>query len=164
MISMDIFGRNEMTTIKAMAFTCAFFVVLATTTFGQELSTEQQEVWEFIEACQERNGTEAWFDCFHEDFAGWLYQDLVPRTKDGERKFSRVLFETTETRASEVRPIAIRVHGNVAVAHYYLQNVVRGQDGQDVEERMRFTDVLMKENGRWQWIADHGGPVALAQP
>ena len=85
----------------------------------------------------------------------------MPRTKDGERKFSRALFETTEMRVQDVRPIAIRVHGDTAVAHYYLQTVVRGQDGQDVEERVRFTDVLMKDNGRWQWIADHGGPVTV---
>ena len=44
------------------------------------------------------------------------------------------------------------------------QSVVRGQDGQDVEERIRWTDVLLKENGRWHWIADHGGPIAVTQP
>ena len=150
--------------IKAAVFMCGIVLVLAKAVSGQELSPEQAEVWEFIESCQERYGSEAWFDCFHDDFSGWLYQDLVPRTKDGERKFSRILFQTTDTRVSEVRPISIRVHGNVAVAHYYLQSVVRGQDRQDFEERMRFTDVLMKTNGRWQWIADHGGPIAIGQP
>jgi len=98
--------------------------------FGQELSPEQEEVWCFIERCQEgfSSESEAAFDCFHEDFLGWAYLDLVPRT--------------TEMRAYDLRPIGIRVHGNFAVAHYYFQSVVRGQDGQDVEERIRWTDVL----------------------
>ena len=145
----------------ATVFTCVIAAFSATTASSQQLSPDQQEVWEFIESCQGRWGSEVWFDCFHEDFAGWLYTDLVPRTKDGERKFSRALFETTETRVQDLRPIAIRVHGDTAVAHYYLQTVVRGQDGQDIEERVRFTDVLIKENGLWRWIADHGGPVIV---
>ena len=149
--------RATITTV----FICVIAVLSATTASSQQLSPDQQEVLEFIESCQDRWGSEEWFNCFHEDFTGWLYTDLVPRTKDGERKFSRALFETTETRVQDVRPIAIRVHGDTAVAHYYLQTVVRGQDGQDVEERVRFTDVLMKENGLWTWIADHGGPVMV---
>ena len=150
-----------MRVIITTVFTAVVAVLSTTTASSQEFSSDQQEVWEFIESCQERWGSEAWFDCFHEDFTGWLYTDLVPRTKDGERKFSRPLFDVTETRVQDVRPIAIRVHGDTAVAHYYLQTVVRGQDGQDVEERVRFTDVLMKDNDRWQWIADHGGPVTV---
>ena len=107
--------RATITTV----FICVIAVLSATTASSQQLSPDQQEVLEFIEACQDRWGSEEWFDCFHEDFTGWLYTDLVPRTKDGERKFSRALFETTETRVQDVRPIAIRVHGDTAVAHYY---------------------------------------------
>ena len=149
-----------------LAVTVAVGVLWPTTVLGQELSPEQQEVWRFIERCQEglSSESEAAFDCFHEDFLGWAYLDLVPRTAEAERKFSRLRFETTETRAYDLRPIGIRVNGNFAVAHYYLQSVVRGQDGQDVEERIRWTDVLLKENGRWHWMADHGGPIAVTQP
>ena len=138
----------------------------STTVSGQELSPEQQEVWQFIERCQEAfaSESEAAFDCFHEDFLGWDYRDLVPRTAEAHRKFALLVFETTETRAYDLRPIGIRVHGNFAVAHYYLQSVVRGRDGQDVEERIRWTDVLLKENGRWHWIGDHGGPIAVTHP
>ena len=95
-----------------------------TTLLGQELSPEQQEVWQFIERCQEglSSESETAFDCFHED---WAYLDLVARTAEAERKSSRLRFETTETRAYDLRPIGIRVHGNFAVAHYYFQSAVR---------------------------------------
>jgi len=141
-------------------------VLWPATVVGQELSPEQQEVWQFVEGCQEAlaAGSEAAFDCFHEDFLGWAYLDLVPRTKEAERKFSRLRFETTEVRGYDLTPIGIRVHGDFAIAHYYLQSVVRGQDGQDVEQRVRWTDVLVKEDGRWHWIGDHGGPIAVTQP
>ena len=141
-------------------------VLWPATVVGQELSPEQQEVWQFVEGCQEAlaAGSEAAFDCFHEDFLGWAYLDLVPRTKEAERKFSRLRFETTEVRGYDLTPIGIRVHGDFAIAHYYLQSVVRGQDGQDVEQRVRWTDVLVKEDGRWYWIGDHGGPIAVTQP
>ena len=133
---------------------------------AQEWSAAEQEVWQMIQSCQEAfaNEDEGVFECFHEDFVGWWYPDLVPRTADAERKFSRLRFETTEIRGYDLRPIAIRVHGDFAIAHYYLEQIVRGQDGMDVEERVRWTDVLARENGRWQWIGDHGGPIAVTNP
>ena len=130
---------------------------------GHDLSVGEREVWAFIEQCQEAFKTESekFHDCFHDDFLGWQYPDLVPRTARANREFTQVQFETGDTQVQDVRPVGMRVYGNFAVAHYYVQSIARDQNGQDVERRMRWTDVLLKEDGRWYWISDHGGEIQV---
>ena len=150
----------------AIKLILAAAVVWPTIVLGHEFSPEEQEVWDFIEQCQEafKEESEAAHDCFHDDFLGWQYPDLVPRNAEAQRKFARLQFETTEIRGQDVRPVGIRIYGRFAVAHYYVQSVVRGQDGQDIEQRNRWTDILLKEKGRWYWIGDHGGAITVSQP
>ena len=142
-------------------------VVVSPHASAQELSPTQSEVWQFIIDCDEHfmnENAEGILNCFHDDFSGWLYGDTVPRTKSSVQKFLPVDFESTEPMASDLRPISIRVFGNFAVAHYFLAWAYRDADGEVVRERMIWTDVLLRENGRWSWIADHGGVVTPDQP
>ena len=138
-------------------------IAMITPSLGQELSPEQQEVWQFIENCQDAIAAEddQAFDCFHDEFIGWFYPDLLPRTAEAQREFMAIQFDTTEIPATYATPIAVQVYGNFAIAHYFVRYVIRSQDGTDTEARDRFTDVLIKENGNWKWISDHGGPISI---
>tara|TARA_B110000438_G_scaffold223205_1_gene216730 strand:+ start:180 stop:710 length:531 start_codon:yes stop_codon:yes gene_type:complete len=138
-------------------------IAMITPSLGQELSPEQQEVWQFIENCQDAIAAEddQAFDCFHDEFIGWFYPDLLPRTAEAQREFMAIQFDTTEIPAAHVTPIAVQVYGDFAIAHYFVRYVIRSQDGTDTEARDRFTDVLIKENGNWKWISDHGGPISI---
>jgi len=152
----------------AWALTLTLFgcFTLIPTVLSQELSPEQQEVWQFIENCHEAIATEdeKAFDCFHDEFIGWFYPDLLPRTAEAQRSFMAIQFDTTEIVAAHVTPIAVQVYGDFAIAHYFVRYVIRSQDGSDAEARDRFTDVLIKENGNWKWISDHGGPITVTSP
>ena len=135
--------------------------------YAQELSPAQRELWQALEACVDNfvnEDLEGVLDCIHYDFSGWQYGDAVPRNKDYFEKFSPLDFESTEVLAHELRPISIRVFGDFAVAHYSSVSAIRGADGEIVRERARWTDVLIRENGRWRWVADHGGVVMPDQP
>ena len=59
-----------------------------------------------------------------------------------------------------LRPIDIKVHGDFAVVHYFYVEVLVDADGEETTEKGRWTDVLMKQNGKWVWIADHGGSTS----
>ena len=151
-------------TSRAIAlFGCITVIIPA---LGQELSAEQQEVWQFIENCQDAIAAEdeEAFDCFHDEFIGWFYPDLLPRTAEAQRSFMAIQFDTTEIPAAHVTPIAVQVYGDFAIAHYFVRYVIRSQDGSDAEARDRYTDVLIKENGNWKWISDHGGPITVTPP
>jgi len=148
-------------TSRAIAlFGCITLIIPA---LSQELTAEQQEVWQFIENCQAAIAAEddQAFECFHDDFIGWLYPDLLPRTAQAQRDFMAIQFDTTEIPATHVTPIAVQVYGDFAIAHYFVRYIIRNQDGTDTEARERFTDVLIKENGIWSWISDHGGPISV---
>ena len=150
----------------ASALTLFGCFTLIPTVLSQELSPEQQEVWQFIENCQDAIAAEdeEAFDCFHDEFIGWFYPDLLPRTAEAQRSFMAIQFDTTEIPASHVTPIAVQVYGDFAIAHYFVRYVIRSQDGSDAEARDRYTDVLIKENGNWKWISDHGGPITVTPP
>jgi len=129
---------------------------------AQELSAAQREVWQFIEECNQRyfeedpNGV---LSCYHDDFAGWQYGDAVPRTKDSVRKLLASEFEASEPVAYDLRPIAIRVFGSFAVAHYSAEWVQKNSAGEVMTLQMIWTDILLKEGNRWSWVGDHGGTV-----
>ena len=150
----------------AWALTLFGCFTLIPTVLSQELSPEQQEVWQFIENCQDAIAAEdeEAFDCFHDEFIGWFYPDLLPRTAEAQRSFMAIQFDTTEIPAAYVTPIAVQVYGDFAIAHYFVRYVIRSQDGSDAEARDRYTDVLIKENGNWKWISDHGGPITITPP
>ena len=97
-------------------------------------AASEEEVWAFIEECQQafKSESESFHDCFHEDFLGWQNSDLVPRTAKANRAFAQLQFETTDTLAQDLRPIGLRVFGNFAVAHYYVQSIERDQNGQNL--------------------------------
>ncbi len=122
-------------------------------------SPEQKEVWDAILTCDghfQSKDEAAIMDCIHDDFSGWLYSQPVPRGKDSFSSVSIYFMKSRETVASELRPIDILVYGNFAVAHYFYVQVSKGPEGEEVEQG-RWTDVLVKEDGKWRWIADHGG-------
>ena len=145
------------------AILVALSLMLVVSTAGaQEWSSAEQEVWSFIKTCNdhfEQKDMEAAMECFHEDFIGWRAEDPMPRGKDWETTIGRFIAENTTTHASHLQPIEIRVYGDLAFAHYLGTSVTTGPDGSLTQAGYAWTDVLIKENGRWYWIGDHGHPV-----
>lgn len=135
--------------------------MLAAPGAAQELSPAQREVWQFIEACNEHfaaGNQAAVLDCFHDDFSGWRYGDTVPRSKRSVAKFLPIDLESKIV-ASDLRPISIRVFGDYAIVHYFLEEAQRSANGEVERQKMIWTDILLKQNNRWRWVGDHGGPI-----
>ena len=131
--------------------------------FAQEFSDEQMEIVEAIEDCNDAfldEDLDDILDCFHDDFSGWAYGENVPRNKTTAEKYVPLDIEQNEPLQYDFRPISIRVHGDFAIAHYFLLWTYRGADGEVVTENNIWTDILLKEDGDWSWIGDHGGPVS----
>ncbi|NNF14048.1 MAG: nuclear transport factor 2 family protein [Gemmatimonadetes bacterium] len=129
---------------------------------AQQFSAEELEVWQAVEECQQyfAEEDEAALDaCTHEDFTGWLYGEDVPRTKASNQLSTRLQWEQLDTYGYDLRPLQIRVIDNVAIVHYYWTWIYVDQDGLTTTESGRWTDILVNDQGRWAWIADHGGPT-----
>lgn len=138
----------------------ALIVAVPCAVAAGDWSAEQKEVWEFIETCNSHfanKDVEKAMDCIHEDFSGWLYSQPVPRGKESFEGVGTYMMKTRDTVASELRPIEIMVFGDFAIAHYFYVQVQKDQDGKESFEQGRWTDVMVKQDGTWRWIADHGG-------
>ena len=53
--------------------------------------------------------------------------------------------------------MSITVHGDVAVAHYLSSVAFRPKDGAVEMSHGRYTDVLVRVEDGWQFLAWHGG-------
>ncbi len=143
----------------------AFFIVIALSLFtsisalGQQWSANQLEVWEFEQGCWQSIQDRAFEDfknCFHEDYVGWYSANPVPIGFDDAVNMR--FFETTKQIAFDLTPHNILIYGNVAIIHLSGYTVQPGPDGVDKTTWNHWTDISVKENGRWSWIADHGHP------
>ena len=128
--------------------------------FGQTWSDKQLEVWNVIEAqwkaSMEKDAT--WPDKYlHEKLIAWGDEIPMPRDKSSMDKWVRYGMENSTTLLQELYPVGIIVQGNTAVAHYFYSQASENRKGERETSHGRYTDVLVKENGTWQFLAWSGG-------
>jgi hypothetical protein len=127
---------------------------------GQEWTAEQQDLWAWEVACWESRDLETTMACFHDDFIGWGAGTAEPTTKADRRPLFAESFDTNEQVSLDLQPLAINIQGNTAVLIYEATTVTRNKaTGEETRSVERWTDVAMREGGRWSWIADHGTVV-----
>jgi hypothetical protein len=128
---------------------------------AQEWSPAQQEVWEFEAACWNDRTTDFVERCFHSDFQGWGIGSTIPSSK-ADRRVTAARSRATEDQVYLfLKPVAITVHGDMATALYIATYTQKNKEtGEEKTLTERWTDVLVREGGRWSWIADHGVDIS----
>lgn len=96
---------------------------------------------------------------FHDDYSGWFNLDALPSTKAETRKFVSQDFASNKVLVQEIKPVAIKVHGDFAIVHYYYTRIVQNKEGKENTRTGNWTDILMKQGDKWVLIGDHGGPM-----
>jgi hypothetical protein len=133
-------------------------LALPTALYSQQWSDAQLEVWDFQESCWQKRATgdvEGFLTtCFHKDYVGWFSPEPAPMPVN--ESVVRYFMESSPIRVYLLKPHDILISGNVAIVHYSAFTVRPGPDGKDQEVWVHWTDVAVKEDGRWSWIADHG--------
>jgi len=127
---------------------------------AQEWSAAQKDVWKSVEAYWDlaaKENLDGFMGYFHADYSGWSNQAALPGDKATTRKWVGHDFDANKTVLYEIKPVAIKIHGNVAIAHYYYATVEQDAKGEEKTIQGRWTDVLMKQGDRWVLIGDHGG-------
>lgn len=123
-------------------------------------SKEQQEVLAFEEPCISTQSADDFANCFHEDFVGWG-TGSVPTSKADRKTMATDSFASSTSKLILFKPLSVIVRGNFAVITYLTTgkstNKATGEVSYSTE---RWTDVCLKENGKWSWISDHGETVS----
>jgi hypothetical protein len=125
---------------------------------GQKWSDAQNEIWRIVQAYWVVPTAEGLMEYFHPEFMGWSTREAMPHDKPTCRLWNIDSYNTRKTKIIAIAPTGLRIHGNVAIVNYYYTWWYVDEEGETEIEKGRFTDVLMKEAGKWLLIADHGGP------
>lgn len=136
------------------------FVFAPSIVSAQEWSPAQKEVWKNVEAywaLDAAGDTDGFMEYFAEDYCGWSVDEALPGDKAEARKHITHLHKTGKALLSTVKPVAIKIHGDIAIVHYYWAQTVQKADGKELRNSGRWTDILGKRGNKWVLLADHGG-------
>jgi len=123
-------------------------------------TSDDSAVWSVIERSwqAEQRGDAKWIDVLlSPDFVGWEKDSPAPRDKGSTRLWNAFSSKQSDMLEHELYPLSIIVHGDMAVAHY-LYSSARKTKGENVKTvQGRYTDILVRSDGEWKFIAWHGG-------
>lgn len=96
-------------------------------------------------------------DMLMDDFMGWGNSSPAPRSKTSTSNWSRFRAEMGRIVRYEIYPLSITIHGDVAVAHYLYSSAFKNKKGEIEMSDGRYTDILVRSEDGWNFIAWHGG-------
>jgi len=147
-----------------MVTTSSILILAAGPAIAQDATTsvndESADVWAAVEDQwdAEKKGDKKWTDrMLHEDFSGWGKESPAPRSKSSTQMWDRFSDEQGNIVEHELYPLAIVVNGDVAIAHYLFSSAYQDKDDNVEMNNGRYTDVLVRTENGWKFIAWHGG-------
>lgn len=127
---------------------------------AQTWSPEQQELWRLEELQWKLAAAKdaSWIEkMVHPNLSYWDKNWPGPQSKASLLLWDRYNNASATVLQQELFPISISITGNVAVVHYRY-SVARENYKKDQEMVTgRYTDVLVKDGGRWLFITWAGG-------
>lgn len=153
--------------MKTKALTVLLTFILATflgsfTLKAQEWTPAQKDVWKNVNdywALMAKGDISGFLEYMHKDYSGWDMDSPLPSTKEESQKWMQYFYQGVKVPLYDIKPLAIKVYGDVAFVHYYYF-IVRESEGKKKPEQGRWTDILLKEGNKWLMIGDHGGAIA----
>ena len=99
-----------------------------------------------------------WIDTLaHPNLRYWETGAPMPRDRASLKQWSRYTSEGSTTLEQEIFPISATITGNVAVVQYNYMIARENYKKERETVTGHYTDVLIKEGGRWLFIAWAGG-------
>lgn len=135
----------------------------STTLLSQEWSDSQKEVWETVKTyydLADKGDAQGLLSYFDESFSGWSYSLEAPHDKESLTKMVNYGFANSKTLYSTLSPSKIWVEGAYAFVHYYYTELTEDKEGKKKWEKGRYTDILLKKDGKWMLVGDHGGAIS----
>jgi len=147
-------------TDKVKLTVTAAFLMMSATAIAQDSDDDQADVWATIEGQWEADekGDREWLELLlTDDFSGWGKTSPAPRSKSSTIMWDRFSDEQGQMIAHELYPLAIVVDGDLAVAHYLYSSAYEDKEDNVEMNNGRYTDVLVRTDDGWKFIAWHGG-------
>jgi ketosteroid isomerase-like protein len=147
--------------LNQMLVTCVgTMVLIASGTLLAQDTPDDAAVWSVVERQWEASmaGDTKWAESLlAEDFTGWGKDQPAPRTKESVKMWQKFESRQWKGKMHELYPLSIVVHGDMAVVHYLYSNAGEDAEGKTQVVTGRYTDILVRVEGKWKFIAWHGG-------
>ena len=149
--------------INKMFLGLALMIFFSTlNSYAQSWSAEQKSVWAGVEeywAAGASSDPSSFTKYFDDSYFGWSYDNESPGNKGDVVKSLNYWLRKGKNQYYIIKPANIWVNGDFAYVHYYYTQVSEDKDGRPNTEKGRWTDILMKKNGKWMLVGDHGGKI-----
>jgi len=135
-------------------------LALAGPASAQTWSPEQQELWSFEQQQwqMEQDKDSSWIETMvHPNLRYWGVGMQMPQDKASLARWNRYTNSGATVLEHEIFPISATITGNVAVVQYHYQIARENYKKERETVTGHYTDVLLKENGAWRFIAWEGG-------
>ena len=135
-------------------------VLLATLASAQTWTAEQQEVWRLEEQQWQmaKDKDASWIDkMVHPNLSYWDVDQPGPQNKASLTRWNRYNNSNATVLEQELFPIAVTITGNIAVAQYRYSIARENYKKERETVTGRYTDILVRDGGRWLFIAWAGG-------
>ncbi len=143
---------------RIIVFIC--MAVFTGTAAAQAWNAAQQEVWKVEEQQWKMSAAkdDSWIEkMVHPSLSYWDNDRPAPQDKASLIRWNRYNSSQGAILEQELYPIAIVITGNIAVVQYRYSTARENYKKERETAHGRYTDVLLKEGGRWQFIAWSGG-------
>lgn len=134
--------------------------LLFSAALAQEPANDEADVLLAIErewAAARKGDQDKVDDMLTQDFMGWGKSSPAPRTKRSNSQWRRFNEQMGRVVRYELYPLSITVRGDVAIAHYLYSTAFKKKDGEIEMSNGRYTDVLVRTEDGWKFLAWHGG-------
>jgi hypothetical protein len=141
-------------------FLSLVLVGFASAASAQTWSPEQQEIWQFEEQQWKMFAEKdlSWIDTMvHPNLSYWDTDAPGPQNRASLSRWSRYGTTNATVLAHELFPITVTITGNIAVVQYRYSVASENYKKERETVTGRYTDILVKENGRWLFLAWAGG-------
>ena len=139
-----------------LALIVASVTMVSTQAAAQSWSEAQTEVWTVVTDSWDAIVAKdvSWSDNYvHANAVVWGRENPMPRKRASVKKWDRYNFENATTKVAEFSPAAIVVEGGTAVAHYYYSLGTENHEGKRRTVHGRCTDILVRSDASWKFLA-----------
>ncbi len=127
---------------------------------AQTWTPEQQEVWTFEQQQWQmsQDNDSSWIEkMVHPNARYWEIGQPMPQDKASLTRWNRYTSASSTVLEHELFPIAATITGDVAVVQYHYQIARENYKKERETVTGHYTDVLLRENGQWRFLAWEGG-------
>ncbi len=135
-------------------------VAIAGVASAQTWTPDQQEIWrvEDLQWKMSMDKDATWIEkLVHPNISSWEVGRPAPQNRASLTRWTRFNDASSTILEQEIFPISVTITGNVAVAQYTYMIVRENYKKEREASTGRWTDILIKDGGRWQFIAWAGG-------